>query len=183
LRQYKRLEEILSRELGSEPAAASRALREEIAANIFPPPNGQPRVVSEGSSSSEGQREDGGECSKHNLPATRTSFVDREREMLELKRELAMTRLLTLTGPGGIGKTRLAQEVAKDLVGVYPDGVWLVQLAGLSESELVAQVVAETLGVHERPGRPLGTTLAEELRAKHLLLLLDNCEHLIEPVA
>ena len=94
-----------------------------------------------------------------------------------------MTRLLTLTGAGGTGKTRLAQEVAKDLVGAYPDGVWLVQLAGLSEPELVAQVVAATLGVRERPGRPLSATLAEELRAKDLLLVLDNCEHLIEAVA
>jgi non-specific serine/threonine protein kinase len=119
----------------------------------------------------------------HNLPATRTSFVDRERERIELKRELAMTRLLTLTGAGGTGKTRLAQEVAKDLVGAYPDGVWLVQLAGLSESELVVQVVAATLGVRERPGRPLGATLAEDLRTKDVLLVLDNCEHLIEAVA
>ena len=94
-----------------------------------------------------------------------------------------MTRLLTLTGSGGTGKTRLAQEVAKDLVGAYPDGVWLVQLAGLSEPELVAQVVAGTLGVRERPGRPLSATLAEELRTKNLLLVLDNCEHLIEAVA
>jgi non-specific serine/threonine protein kinase len=119
----------------------------------------------------------------HNLPATRTSFVDRERERIELKRDLAMTRLLTLTGAGGTGKTRLAQEVAKELVGAYPDGVWLVQLAGLSESELVVQVVAATLGVRERPGRPLGATLAEDLRTKDVLLVLDNCEHLIEAVA
>ena len=126
---------------------------------------------------------DGGDTSKHNLPAQRTSFVGREREMLEVKRELAMTRLLTLTGAGGTGKTRLAQEVAKDLVGAYPDGVWLVELARSREPELVAQVVAGTLGVRERPGRPLGATLAEELRAKNVLLVLDNCEHLIEAVA
>ena len=94
-----------------------------------------------------------------------------------------MTRLLTLTGAGGTGKTRLAQEVAKDLVGAYPDGVWLVQLAGLSEPELVAQEVATTLGVRERPPRPLGATLAEDLQAKNVLLILDNCEHLIEAVA
>jgi predicted ATPase/DNA-binding SARP family transcriptional activator/DNA-binding CsgD family transcriptional regulator len=183
LRQYERLEEVLIRELGMQPSVASHALRGEIAAKRFPPPNGQPRVVSEPASPSEGRREDGGESSKHNLPVQRTSFVDREREMLELKRELAMTRLLTLTGTGGIGKTRLAQEVARDLVGAYPDGVWLVGLAGLREPKPVEQVVAGTLGVHERPGRPLGATLAQELRAKNLLLVMDNCEHLIEAVA
>jgi predicted ATPase/DNA-binding SARP family transcriptional activator/DNA-binding CsgD family transcriptional regulator len=171
LRQYERLEEVLSREHGTKPSATSRALREEIGANMFPPPEGQQPVVSEPASS------------KHNLPAQRTSFLGRAREMLEVKRALAMTRLLTLTGAGGTGKTRLAQEVAKDLVGVYPDGVWLVELAGLYEPELVAQVVAETLRVREHSGRPLGTTLAEELRAKQLLLVLDNCEHLIEAVA
>jgi non-specific serine/threonine protein kinase len=183
LRQYKRLEEVLFRELGAEPGATSRALREEIAANVLPPPNGQPRIVSEPASPPKGQRTDSAKTSKHNLLAQRTSFLGREREMLELKRALAMTRLLTLTGVGGTGKTRLAQEVAKDLVGAYPDGVWLVELAGLSAPELVEQVVAETLGVRERPGRPLGATLVEELRAKHLLLVVDNCEHLIEAVA
>src|SRR5829696_7493381 len=176
LRQYVRLSDALSRELGAEPSASTRALSEEIAAGRFP----ALRTQSAGPPIEETAR--GGEGT-HNLPSTRTSFVDRERERVELKRELAMTRLLTLTGPGGTGKTRLAQEVAKELVGAYPDGVWLVQLAGLSEPELVAQVVAGTLGVGERPGRPLSATLAEELRTKHLLLVVDNCEHLIEAVA
>ena len=81
-----------------------------------------------------GQRVDITNTSKHNLPPQRTSFLGREREMLEVKRALAMTRLLTLTGAGGTGKTRLAQEVAKDLVGAYPDGVWLVELARLYAS-------------------------------------------------
>jgi hypothetical protein len=73
---------------------------------------------------------------KHNLPAPRSRFVGRERELVEAKRLLSMTRLLTLTGAGGSGKTRFALEVAKELVGVYPDGVWLVKLAPLSEGEL-----------------------------------------------
>ena len=75
----------------------------------------------------------------HNLPLARTSFVGRERETLEVKRLLAMTRLLTLTGVGGSGKTRLALEVARDLAGAYPDGAWLVELASLSDATLVAQ--------------------------------------------
>jgi len=90
---------------------------------------------------------------------------------------------LTLAGTGGSGKTRLALEVARDLVGAYPDGVWLVELAGLSEPELVAQEVADALGVREQPDRPLLSTLEEALRAKKLLLVLDNCEHLVDACA
>jgi predicted ATPase/DNA-binding SARP family transcriptional activator/DNA-binding CsgD family transcriptional regulator len=176
LRQYVRLSEALSRELGAEPSASTRALSEEIASGRFPAAPTQP-------AGSPTEETAGGGEGTHNLPATRTSFVNRERERVELKRELAMTRLLTLTGAGGTGKTRLAQEVARDLVGAYPDGVWLVQLAGLSEPELVGHVVAATLGVREQPGRPLSATLAEDLRTKNLLLVLDNCEHLIEAVA
>src|SRR5215218_11517610 len=183
LRQYERLEEALSRELGAKPGATSRALREEIAARRFPPPEGQQRVVSEPASPSEGQREDSDESSKHNLPATRTSFVGREREMVELKRALAMTRLLTLAGAGGSGKTRLALEIARDLVGVYPDGVWLVELAPLSDGDLVPQSVAGTLEVPECPGQTLTDTLVNTLADKEMLLVLDNCEHLVEAAA
>lgn len=176
LRQYVRLSEALSTELGAEPSASTRALSEGIAAGRFPALRTQPAGPPT-------EETAGGGVAAHNLPAARTSFVNRERERIELKRDLAMTRLLTLTGAGGTGKTRLAQEVAKELVGAYPDGVWLVQLAGLSEPELVAHVVALPLGVHERPGRSLSATLAEDLRKKNILLVLDNCEHLIEAVA
>src|SRR5918994_6958951 len=115
----------------------------------------------------------------HNLPAPRSSFVGRERETDEVKSELATTRLLTLTGAGGSGKTRLALEVARDLVEAYQDGAWLVELAPLSEEALVPKAVAEALGVPERPAEPLVDTLAEVLRDRQLLLLLDNCEHLL----
>jgi predicted ATPase/DNA-binding CsgD family transcriptional regulator/Tfp pilus assembly protein PilF len=94
-----------------------------------------------------------------------------------------MTRLLTLTGVGGSGKTRLALEVARDLVETYPDGTWLVQFAPLSEEVLVPKAVAEALKVPERPGEPLPDTLSEVLRDRQLLLILDNCEHLIEAIA
>jgi predicted ATPase/DNA-binding CsgD family transcriptional regulator len=94
-----------------------------------------------------------------------------------------MTRLLTLTGVGGSGKTRLALEVARDLVEPYPNGVWLVQLAPLSEEELVPKAVAEALGVPERPQEPLTDTLADVLRDRKLVLILDNCEHLLEATA
>jgi predicted ATPase/DNA-binding SARP family transcriptional activator len=183
LRQYERLEEILFQELGTQPSVASQVLREEIAGRRFLPPNGQSRIVSEPASPSEGQREDSDENSKHNLPATRTSFVGREREIVEVKRLLAMTRLLTLAGAGGSGKTRLALEVARDLEGLYPDGVWLVELAALTQGALLPQVVAESLGVQEQPNRPLTATLTEALREKKMLIVLDNCEHLLEAVA
>lgn len=120
---------------------------------------------------------------RHNLPAQRSSFVGRERETLEVKRELAMTRLLTLTGVGGSGKTRLALEVARSLVGAYPDGVWLVELAPFCEQALVPKAVAEALGVPERPAEPLADTLAEALRGRRLLLVVDNCEHLLGATA
>ena len=103
--------------------------------------------------------------------------------MLVVKRLLAMTRLLTLTGTGGCGKTRLALEVARDLVGAYPDGVWLIELAPLSDPSLAVQAVANTLGVRGQPGRPLLETLKDTLRTKKMLLMVDNCEHLVEAAA
>jgi predicted ATPase/DNA-binding CsgD family transcriptional regulator len=109
--------------------------------------------------------------------------VGRQREMLEVERELEMTRLLTLTGAGGSGKTRLALEVARDLVGTYADGVWLVEFAPLTEEALVLKAVAEALEVPERPQEPLAQTLTEVLADKELLLVLDNCEHLLEATA
>jgi predicted ATPase/DNA-binding SARP family transcriptional activator/DNA-binding CsgD family transcriptional regulator len=174
LRQYKRLWETLSRELGKKPTAASRRLYEEIAAGRFP--SSQPPLVTCPS-------EKPLNTSQHNLPIERTSFIGRERELVEVKRSLAITRILTLTGTCGSGKTRLALEVAKDLVGAYPDGVWLTELATLSEGVLVQQAVAAAVGVREQTGRPLIATLVNALRKKKMLLILDNCEHLIDAAA
>src|SRR5215213_9085784 len=174
LAQYGRLEETLSRALGTEPTASSRALGEEIAAGRFPPTERQSL-----SSPPEGPPD----AAKHNLPATRSSFVGRETELRDVKRNLAMTRILTLTGAGGCGKTRLALEVARQLVGAYADGVWLVELAPLSEGALVAQSVAAALGVQEQLDRSLTDALVDNLRAKRVLLVLDNCEHLVDAVA
>ena len=119
----------------------------------------------------------------HNLPAARSSFVGRERELGATKRELETTRLLTLTGAGGSAKTRLALEVGRTLTSAYPDGVWLVELAPLSEGAFVPKEVAEALEVSDRPAQPLDVTLAEVLRDRELLLLMDNCEHLLEATA
>lgn len=109
-----------------------------------------------------------------------TSFVGREHEIAEARRMLSVTRLLTLSGAGGSGKTRLAVETARGLARVYPDGVWLAELASLSEPGLVPQAVGRALGMREQPGRPLLSTLLEGLRGKELLLVMDNCEHLIQ---
>jgi non-specific serine/threonine protein kinase len=113
----------------------------------------------------------------------RDSFVGRERELVEVKRALATTRLLTLTGAGGAGKTRLALEAAGDVAALYPDGTWLVELAPLSDATLLVQAFARVLGVREQPGRPLADALVGHLRTRNLLLVADNCEHLIEAVA
>jgi predicted ATPase/DNA-binding CsgD family transcriptional regulator len=103
--------------------------------------------------------------------------------MLEIKRELETTRLLTITGAGGSGKTRLALEVSRDLLETYPDGVWLVELAPFSEEALVPKAVAEAVEVPERPDEPLVDTLTEVLGAREILLVVDNCEHLLEATA
>jgi predicted ATPase/DNA-binding CsgD family transcriptional regulator len=112
-----------------------------------------------------------------------SSFVGRENELAEVKRLLRETRLLTPTGSGGCGKTRLALAVASELLEWFEDGVWMVELAPLAEPSLVAQAVASTLGVREQPGRSLTETLSDYLASKKVLLVLDNCEHLIEACA
>ena len=119
----------------------------------------------------------------HNLPLQLSSFVGREKELVEVRRLLEDTRLLTLTGPGGCGKTRLAVVAAGELVEEFEDGVWMVELATLSDPHLVPQAVTSVLGAREQPGRSLTETLSAHLRTRKLLLVLDNCEHLIEACA
>jgi len=119
----------------------------------------------------------------HNLPSELSSFVGREEELTEVKRLLENNRLLTLTGSGGCGKTRLALAAARRVVERFEDGVWMVELASLAEPSLVPQAVAFTLGVRERPGSSLTEALSDYLRTSKLLLLLDNCEHLVDACA
>ena len=118
-----------------------------------------------------------------NLPAELTSFVGRRRELAEIKRLLSQTRLLTLTGMGGLGKTRLARRLGKEVARAFPDGVWQVELADLHEPALLVHTLADTLGLREPTGRWDVPTLAEHLVDRRLLLILDNCEHLVEPCA
>ena len=123
------------------------------------------------------------ERTPHNLPAALSSFVGRKKELAEARRLLEDTRLLTLTGAGGCGKTRLALAAAEELANTFEDGVWLVALAPLADPSLVPQAVASTLGLREQPGRSLTKTLSDNLASKKVLLVLDNCEHLIEACA
>jgi len=119
----------------------------------------------------------------HNLPAELTSFVGRVREAGEVKRLLGSTRLLTLTGPGGVGKTRLALRAASQVDADYPDGVWLVELASLKDGGLVPRAVAAPFGlIEDRPGTLL-RNLTEHLKPRQLLLVLDNCEHVLNACA
>jgi predicted ATPase/DNA-binding NarL/FixJ family response regulator len=115
----------------------------------------------------------------HNLPLQLTSFVGRERELADTARLLLAKRLLTLTGAGGSGKTRLALEIASRLLKGFLGGVWFVELATLSDPELVPQVTASTLSVRETPGRTVTENLIAFLKPRHVLLVLDNCEHLV----
>ncbi len=123
---------------------------------------------------------------RHNLPRRLSSFIGRQDEIVEVRRLLAQSRLVTLTGVGGGGKTRLALEAAGALLDApnpLAGGVWLVELAPLSDPALAASVIAATLGVIDNSDRPTLDALVDYLRGRQLLLLLDNCEHLIETMA
>ncbi|MGZ9166125.1 MAG: adenylate/guanylate cyclase domain-containing protein [Anaerolineales bacterium] len=129
----------------------------------------------------------------NNLPVQLTSFIGREQELADAKQKLFPSpsqrgqgegaRLLTLIGPGGTGKTRLSLKLAADLLSSFKDGAWLVELAPLADPSLVLQSIASAFGVREQPGMPLYELVMDYLRDKHLLLVLDNCEHLIETCA
>ena len=117
------------------------------------------------------------------LPHSLTELVGREDERVEVAERLRRSRLVTLTGMGGIGKTRLALEVAREAAREYTDGVWLVGLEAITEGKRVARQIASTLGLKEEPGRTALQSLQQHLRAKRMLLVLDNCEHLLETSA
>ena len=118
-----------------------------------------------------------------NLPARSTSFLGREQEMADVMALLSNVRLLTLTGVGGVGKTRLAIQVADRVASKHPDGVWFIEFAALTDPGAVGHTVAGVLGVTQRPGRSIEQSVMDALRGRHLLLVFDNCEHLIETIA
>ena len=119
----------------------------------------------------------------NNLPMQLTSFIGRENEMAQVKRCLETARLVTLTGSGGAGKTRLALQVAADVMDSYADGTWLVELASVTDGSLVPRAVASVLHVTETRGNSLVTAILTSLSGKRVLLVLDNCEHLIQSCA
>jgi predicted ATPase/class 3 adenylate cyclase len=120
---------------------------------------------------------------RNNLPLQLTSFIGRVREKLEVKRLLSQDRLVTITGVGGVGKTRLAVEIAHELVAGFKDGVWLTELAPVTDGGLVARTVASALGLREQPGRRLEDVMLAYLEGRQILLVIDNCEHLLQAVA
>jgi predicted ATPase/class 3 adenylate cyclase len=123
------------------------------------------------------------EATPNNLPQQITTFIGREREQAELRALLGRSRLLTLVGAGGLGKTRLSLQVAAEVMDDYPDGVWLVELAPLTDPARVPQAVATVLGVKEDPERAHSDALIRHLAGRRVLLVLDNCEHLVHACA
>ncbi len=119
----------------------------------------------------------------NNLPQQITSLIGREKEVEQVKKLVVANHLVTLTGSGGCGKTRLSVQVAADMLDSEGDGVWLVELASLTDPALVVQAAANVLGVKEEPGKAINQTLLEWLKRKRLLIVLDNCEHLLEECA
>ena len=118
-----------------------------------------------------------------NLPAEATSFVGRRRELAELRKKLATVRLVTLVGPGGVGKTRLAIRIGTDLARAFPDGAWLVELADVRDPGLVDNAVLAALDLRDQAATEPRALLLSHLRERKLLLLVDNCEHLLEAAA
>lgn len=170
LRQYQQLARNLARELDATPEPATRALYEEIRQGHFP----------SAATNTGGDRFPTAAAARPltNLPHLLTNFIGREREIAEIGGVLTSQRLVTLIGPGGTGKTRLALELARIQADDFPDGVWLVELAALVDPTLVPQAVADVLGI-QAEGRAQVETLVTALRDSALLLVLDNCEHLI----
>lgn len=169
VRQYARLQAALRHELDSEPDPTTERAYQELLTSCAATMH-QPRTTYR---SGDRQR-------RHNLPIQLTSFLGRENDVAEVVRCIAMHRLVTLAGPAGCGKTRLALAVAGELAPTYPDGTWLVELGPLADPRAVPAAVAAVLEVRDEPGRALSRTLVDWLESRRRLLVLDNCEHVIE---
>ena len=158
----RRARDLLARELGVDPGAELRELEQAVLQHQVPPVPPPAR---------------------DNLPAALTSFVGRQDDLSQLSHLTGQARLVTLTGTGGTGKTRLALELAARVVDRFADGVWLVDLSGTADPALVPSAVMRTLGVRQSAGVPVIDALRYRLRSADLLLLLDNCEHLLDACA
>ncbi|MGO4104709.1 BTAD domain-containing putative transcriptional regulator [Leifsonia sp. YAF41] len=168
LARYERLVEDLLDAFGTDPDARTAGLFRELLTGS--PPEERPHQPAEQS---------GNEDALGSLPSPLTSFIGRERELVDVERLIGRARLLTLIGAGGSGKTRLALEAAKNVRSGFVDGVWFIDLAGVGESLLVADAVAEVLGLDSGAASNRVQALVDQLRRRSLLLVLDNCEHLL----
>jgi len=162
LAAYRRARAVLADELGLEPNEDLRRLEQAVLRQEVP---GVPPPA------------------RHNLPAPLTSFLGREQDLAGLEALLGRVRLVTLTGPGGAGKTRLALELAAGMLGRFADGAWLADLSGVGSPGLVAVQVMAALGVRQAREMPVLEALRYRLRSAELLLVLDNCEHVLDPCA
>ena len=180
LEQYHQLREALSRDLEAEPdPQTGRLYRALLRGEVDPdPPERRPRLPRARAAAGRVA-----EPARHNLPVALTSFIGRDRELGEVARLLDRNRLVTLTGAGGSGKTRLALEAATARLGAGHDGVWLVELAGLGDPALVPAAIASALGLTLPSQRPALEGLGAQLSQSRRLLILDNCEHLIAACA
>jgi predicted ATPase/DNA-binding SARP family transcriptional activator len=178
-RVYHATRAMLVEELGMEPGPSMRQLHKHVL-DQHPTLELPEPAVSAGAP--QAARSPAPGRAAHNLPVELTSFVGREHELEEVCSLLRNARLLTLTGTGGAGKTRLGLRAARQVLGDYPDGVWLVELAALADPSLVDKAVAAALGVSEESG-PVIETLQTGLRSARLLVVLDNCEHVIQAAA
>jgi predicted ATPase/DNA-binding SARP family transcriptional activator len=162
LAAYRRARDLLSAELGLEPGEELRRLEQAVLRQEVPAAPSRAR---------------------HNLPAPLTSFIGREPDLARLERLVGGARLVTLTGTGGTGKTRLALEAGLRVLEQFPDGVWLAELAGVADPGLVASQVMQALGVRQQGNVPVLEALMYRLRPAELLLVLDNCEHVLDACA
>ncbi|HMN31111.1 MAG TPA: BTAD domain-containing putative transcriptional regulator, partial [Caldilineaceae bacterium] len=195
LRQYQACVRTLRQELHAQPAPETEALYQAIKSRqplphfalvqpkdmSFPAPNYLASTVLRPASLPTLPAVDGQERSPNNLLAQLTPLVGREKERTLLQRFLRRqdVRLVTLTGPGGVGKTRLALQLAADVLDDFTDGAFFVPLAPVHDTGLIPSALAQTLGIHEIPGQPLLETLKSELHDRQMLLILDNYEHLV----
>ncbi len=196
LAAYRNARRVLVEQLGIEPSAPLRRLEQAIlrqdtsldlaaprapslAAMSESPRSDQRAAISE--PSRPGLRAD--RNAPHNLPAQVSSFIGRDRQLSELRQLLARARVITLTGAGGVGKTRLALELAARMANGSGDGPWFLDLAPLTDATLVAAKLAGVLGVPEQPGRSLSQSLIASCRERQVLVILDNCEHVIGEAA